>query len=373
MRTNETKPFRSWRLIALLLAALALVAVSCGNDDDDGGAPAETATEAPATAPDDDAPAATAAPAAEASGPASEPEPEPADTRGAQTTITLAVNNWNGAAANSAVAAALLESELGYEVVRIDIDENAQWPAINTGDIDASLEVWPSGHAQDVIDFIDNPEANVDNAGLLGPVGKIGWFIPTYMVDQHPELATWEGFADPELASLFATAETGDKGQFLGGDPSFVQFDEAIINNLDLPLEVVYAGSEAAILAAVDAAYSRQEPILVYLWTPHSAFNAYDLTNVLLPEYTDECGEAAANAPDQVDCDYPADHLFKIISANLSEDAPDADHFLRAMSYTSADQIAMLAAIENDGQSVDDAAADWIAANEDVWSAWLPS
>ncbi|MCY3632001.1 MAG: ABC transporter substrate-binding protein [bacterium] len=328
MRTLQTKSIRSWRLIALLLAALALIAVSCGNDD---------------------------------------------DSRGSQSTITIAVNGWNGAAANSAVAAQLLESELGYTVERVDIDENAQWPAINTGDIDVSLEIWPSGHAQDVVDFIDNPDANIDNAGLLGPVGKIGWFIPTYMVDQYPELATWEGFANPELAGMFATAETGDLGQFLGGDPSFVQFDEAIINNLGLPLQVVYAGSEAAILAAVDSAYSRQEPVLVYLWTPHSAFNNYDLTNVLLPEYTDACGEAAASNPEDVDCDYPADVLFKIINGDLAENAPDADHFLRAMNYTSADQIAMLAAIENDGLSVDEAAANWIAANENVWSAWLPS
>ena len=328
MRTENTKSTRGWRVIALLLAVLALVAVSCGNDD---------------------------------------------DSRGSQSTITIAVNGWNGAAANSAVAAQLLESELGYDVVRVDIDENAQWPAINTGDIDVSLEIWPSGHAQDVVDFIDNPDANIDNAGLLGPVGKIGWFIPTYMVDQYPELATWEGFSNPELAGMFATAETGDLGQFLGGDPSFVQFDEAIINNLGLPLQVVYAGSEAAILAAVDSAYSRQEPVLVYLWTPHSAFNNYDLTNVLLPEYTDACGEAAASAPEDVDCDYPADVLFKIINSDLAENAPDADAFLRAMNYTSADQISMLAAIENDGLSVDDAAAQWIEANESVWSAWLPS
>ena len=362
MRTYKTNTIRSWRLIALLFAVLALIAAGCGNDDDgdaDGDTSTPVATQAPAT----EAPA-TQAP---------EPEPEPVDTRGSQTTITIAVNGWNGAAANSAVAALLLESELGYDVVRVDIDENSQWPAINTGDIDVSLEIWPSGHAQDVVDFIDNTDANIDNAGLLGPVGKIGWFIPTYMVDQYPELATWEGFTDPDLAKLFATAETGDLGQFLGGDPSFVQFDEAIIDNLGMPLQVVYAGSEAAILAAVDSAYSRQEPILVYLWTPHSAFNSYDLTNVLLPEYTDECGEAAASAPDEVDCDYPADVLFKIINSNLAGNAPDADAFLRAMNYTSADQIAMLAAIEGEGQSVDDAATAWIEANESVWSAWLPS
>ncbi len=328
MRTNKTKSLRGWRVIALLLAVLALVAVSCGNDD---------------------------------------------DSRGSQSTITLAVNPWESSELNVAVAAQLLESELGYTVETVDIDENAQWASINTGDIDASLEVWPSGHAQNIADFIDNSDANVDNAGELGVVGKIGWFIPTYMVDQYPALATWEGFADPELAGLFATAETGDKGQFLGGDPSFVQFDEAIINNLGLPLQVVFAGSETAILAAIDAAYSRQDPVLVYLWTPHAIFKDYDLTNVLLPDYNAACAEVASSAPDQVDCDYPSDVLLKIISSDLAESAPDADAFLRAMNYTNADQTAMLADIANNGASVEEAAANWIAANENVWSAWLPS
>ncbi len=333
MRTYKTNHIRSWKIFAISLAVIALIAASCGDDDDGAGA---------------------------------------VDSRGSQTTITLAVSPWNASEANVAVAAQLLESEFGYEVERVEIDENAQWAAINTGDIDASLELWPSGHAANVTDYIDDPGGNVDNAGLLGPVGKIGWFIPTYMVDRHPELATWEGFADPELAGLFATAETGDKGQFLGGDPSFVQFDEAVINNLGLPLEVVYAGSEAAILAALDAAYSRQDPILVYLWTPHSAFNSYDLTNVLLPEYTDECGEAAVNSPESVDCDYPEDVLFKIVNADLAENAPDADHFLRAMNYTSAAQIQMLSDIENEGLDKDEAAANWIEANENVWRSWLP-
>ena len=350
-RTRRRQPMSSWKLLIALVAAFGLLAAACTGSDDDAAEEPVATTEAM------EEPAPTEAAADE--GP----------DLGAQTTITLASNPWNGSALNVAVAAQLLESELGYEVEIVEIDENAQWAAINTGDISASLEVWPSGHAQNVIDFIDNPDANVDNAGLLGPIGKIGWFTPTYMIERHPELATWEGFADPELAGLYATAETGDLGQFLGGDPSFVQYDEDIINNLGLPMQVVYAGSEAAILAAVDAAYSREDPILVYLWTPHSAFNSYDLTNVLLPEYSDDC-YATADAGG-VKCDYPADVLFKIIDASLAENAPAADAFLRAMNYDSADQISMLAAVEGEGMSVDDAAAQWIADNEATWSAWL--
>ncbi len=350
MKKRTTSIKRTTRLVSVA-AAVALLASACGSDDTGGSSDTEAVADTEASS-DTEAVADTEAPA----------DPAPSNDE----TITLAVNPWNGSAVNVAVAKQLLESELGYTVETVEIDENAQWAAINTGDIQASLEVWPSGHAQNVVDFIDNPDGNVVSAGLLGPVGKIGWYVPTYMVEQYPELATWEGFADPELASLFATAETGDLGQFLGGDPSFVQFDEAIIANLELPLQVVYAGSEEAILASLDAAYNREEPILVYLWTPHSALNKYDLTAVELPPYTDACAESA---PDGVDCDYPADELFKIMSADLSGDAAS---FLSAMNYETSDQVEMLAAVETDGLSVDEAAANWIEAHPDTWSAWLP-
>ena len=62
---------------------------------------------------------------------------------------------------------------------------------------------------------------SVVDLGLLGPNAKIGWYVPKFVVDEHPELATWEGFMKPELAKLFATAETGDLGQFLMGDVSW--------------------------------------------------------------------------------------------------------------------------------------------------------
>jgi glycine betaine/proline transport system substrate-binding protein len=286
-----------------------------------------------------------------------------------QITIKLAENPWSGSQVNVAVAKKLLEEELGYTVEIVTIDENAQWAALANGDIHASLEVWPSGHAESIAQYIQEQQV-VENAGTLGPVGEIGWFTPAYMIEQHPELATWEGFADPQLAQLYSTAETGDRGQFLAGDPSWVQYDEQIIRNLDLPLQVVYAGSEEAILAALDSAYSRQAPVLFYFYSPHSAFNRYELERVWLPDYSDECYAREAEAG--IDCDYPSDQLFKIVWGGLSEAAPDAYQFLQNFNYTTEDQIQMIAAVDSEGLSPEAAASAWIEANEDVWREWLP-
>jgi glycine betaine/proline transport system substrate-binding protein len=203
----------------------------------------------------------------------------------------------------------------------------------------------------------------------LGVVGKIGWYEPAYVVEQHPELATWEGFKNPDLASLFKTAETGDKGQFLAGDPSWVQYDDQIINNLGLDLQPVVAGSEQAVLAQLDSAYSRKEPVLFYFWTPHSVHAKYELTEVKLPDYSDACyGKAESGG---VDCDYPPDVLFKIFWGDLKNQAPDAYKLLKNFNYTTKDQIGMIAAVELDKKSNAEAAQAWVDGHQDAWKAWL--
>jgi len=65
------------------------------------------------------------------------------------------------------VAKILLQQKLGYTVEIVSIDENAQFPALAKGDLSASLEVWPSGHASDIKQYIDGKL--VANLGLLGP------------------------------------------------------------------------------------------------------------------------------------------------------------------------------------------------------------
>ena len=294
-----------------------------------------------------------------ACGGAATPAPKP--------TIKLAENAWTGSSVNVHVAKILLE-KLGYPVEIVTIDENAQWASLAKGDLSASLELWPSGHAENIKQYIDEQKV-VENAGPLGVVGKIGWYIPTYMVDQNPELATWEGLKQD--AAMFKTAETGDAGQFLAGDPSWVQYDGDVIKNLDLNFKVVSVGSEQAVLAAVDAAYSRNDPVLFYFWTPHSVHAKYKLTEVKLPDYSDACyAKASAGG---IDCDYPPDVLFKIVWGDLKTKAPEAYQLLKNFKYTNADQIGMIAAVEVNGKTADVAAQEWVDKNEATWKAWMPT
>jgi len=288
---------------------------------------------------------------------------------GEGTELNIAVNPWTGSAVNANIAKVLLEQQLGYTVNLVEVDEFAQFPALSSGELDATLEVWPSGHAEDYATYIDGDGSVVDG-GELGVVGNIGWFVPTYVIDEHPDVATWEGLNDN--ASLFATAETGDKGQLLDGDPSFTSYDAQIVESLGLDYEVVVAGSESALLSELDQAYQNEEPILLYWYTPHWANQVYDMTEVQLPEVTDECVDAATNNEGEgYSCDYAPDVLYKAFSADLQDKAPEAFAFLSAMSYENSAQEEVAFAIDQDGEDPEAAAQAWVDANETVWQPWV--
>ena len=284
------------------------------------------------------------------------------------TTIHLVYNAWDASQLDAVIAQIVLTEQLGVTVPPPTlIDEYKQWDPIASGDQHASFEVWPSGHADDIKSYVDT--GKVENGGPLGPVGKISWYIPTYLLTTYPELATWEAYQGAQDTTMFATPETGQKGRFLGGDPTWTQYDSDIIANLGLNLEVVMAGSEQAELAELDSVYNKRGAILMYLWSPHSALAKYDLTAVALPPYTDAC---YANAPTGVACDYPADHLFKILWPGLKTANPRVHQFLQSFTLTTADQIQMLGDVDNHGLSVQQAAQAWVDANKSTWQAWIP-
>ncbi|MDH3300818.1 MAG: hypothetical protein OES24_09955 [Acidimicrobiia bacterium] len=321
-----------FRTLAALFLGLVLVAAACGSDGDTETADGEVDADKP--------------------------------------TIGFVVNPWTASALNVEVARAIIESELGYPTEVVNIDENeAMFTGLADGTADAVLEIWPSGITESEQAFFD--DGTVENLGELGAVGRIGWFVPSYVIDENPALATWEGYNDPAVAAEFATPETGDNGRFLGTDPSYSTFDEQIIANLGLPFEVFYSGSEAATVAELDARVAAEEPVLMYWWTPTAAVSKYDLVKVELPAYNDTCGESMAAGDGGVDCDYPEDVIIKAVSGQLADKAPDVYSFLQKFTITNEDQLSMLPAVEIDGEDPEDVAAKWVADNGDTWSAWL--
>jgi glycine betaine/proline transport system substrate-binding protein len=283
-------------------------------------------------------------------------------------TVTINENAWAGSTANVYIAKAVLEENLDCEVEITKIAEIPVFQAMADGKVDAVLEDWQ--HVDEYAKFIEEAGTVVDG-GPLGVEGHIGWFIPKYLMDEHPEFETWEGLKGQE--SLFKTAESGDQGMFLGGDPSYVQKDKELIEALGLDLKHVTAGAEPAQVARWTQLYKQQKPVLFYWYTPQFYNQEYDLAEVQLPERFDGCKDDAKAGGDveQYKCAYDVTVIEKLFSKKFADSGSPAFDVLSKMELTNDDQEAVAKAIAGDKEDPEDAAKAWIAENQDKVDSWL--
>lgn len=287
--------------------------------------------------------------------------------------LRIAINPWTGYVANAHVIGQVAEQQLGCNVTYPEVKEEVGWQGMADGSIDTIVENW--GHPDLVKKYIDE-QGTVQDAGLTGGQGLIGWFVPQWMAEEYPDITNWENLN--KYADMFKTSESGDKGQLLDGDPSYVTNDEALVKNLDLDYEVVVGGSEAALLTSFRSAEENKTPLLAYFYTPQwyaevngqatpGVKDPVQIAHVKLPEYTEGCDAD----PAKVDCDYPPYALNKLISTQFAESDSPAVDLIKNFEWTNDDQNLVASWIGQDGMSPDDAAAKWIEDNQDKVDAWL--
>jgi len=281
-------------------------------------------------------------------------------------TVKIAVNPWVGSEADYAVLASVMQDKLGLTVERVDIDENLAWQGFGTGEIDVIPEVW--GHDTDRATYIDQQHVAQD-AGLMGVNGTIGWYVPGWMAEKYPDITDWHNLN--KYADLFKTSESGDKGQFLLGDPSYVSNDAAIIKNLGLNYTVVAGGSESTLIAELKQATDQKTPLLAYFYDPQWALSQpplvdHPLVKINLPTWTPACPTG-----DAWNCDYQPFPLWKAVSTTFAQSGGPAYDLVRNFTLSNLDQSTIAAYISNDNMDPLDAARKWIDANPDKVAAWL--
>lgn len=277
-------------------------------------------------------------------------------------TINLAVYPWVGAEANVAVVSYLAKNELGCDIVEKNLTEEVSWQGLSNGTVDVILENW--GHDDLKKTYIDQEKVAVE-IGVTGNKGIIGWYIPPWLAEEYPDITNWENLN--KYADKFKTSESGDKGQLLDGDPSYVTNDEALVTNLGLDFKVVYAGSEAALIEAFRAAEKNKKWMIGYFYEPQWFISEVELVHVDLPTYTPGCDTDSQT----VACDYQPYDLDKIASTTFAESDSPAVTLIKNFNWTNDDQNSVASDISVKGLSHDEAAKNWVDAHEDVWKAWL--
>ncbi|MFJ5589078.1 ABC transporter substrate-binding protein [Streptomyces noursei] len=280
--------------------------------------------------------------------------------------VTLSVQTWVGAQSNVAVAKYLLEHELGYHVDTVQVDEIPAWDALSQGRVDAILEDW--GHPDQEKRYVQDKKT-ITAGGGNGVTGHIGWWVPKYWADAHPDVTNWKNLN--KYAKQLRTSESGDKGQLMDGSPSYVTNDKALVKNLGLNYQVVFAGSEAAQITQIQQFAKQKKPFLTYWYEPQWLFNQVPMVEVKLPAYSDACAAKGAKDPQSIDCAYPTTPLQKYFNSDFAKSGSSAARFLKNFHWDKKDQNEVSELIASNGLPADEAAKKWVDEHPDVWKPWL--
>lgn len=183
--------------------------------------------------------------------------------------VTIGWIPWDEDIAATYLWQSVLEDE-GYEVELVQLDAGTVFQGMAEGDVDVFLDTWlPGTHATYWEEFGDQ----LEDIGVWYDNALLAYAVPDYVdVQSIPELS--------EKADLF-------DGKIIGIEPGAGMMGIAMetVNpgyGLD-SLELVES-STPAMLTELESAVADEEPIVVTMWQPHWAYEAYNLRNLEDPD-----------------------------------------------------------------------------------------
>ncbi len=283
--------------------------------------------------------------------------------------IKLTLHDWSGQLITTTLMGEVLE-EGGYNVEYVQADYIAQFAGLKTGDLHVAMEIWETTGREAMDEAIAT--GDVVSLGETGMQAIEEWWYPAYMELRCPGLPNWEALKD--CADAFATPETAPFGRYLGGPVTWGGFDDERVEALSLDFEVIHAGTDAALFAELEPAYQRQDPIMLWIYSPHWATSKYEGSFVQFPEYSAECysdPSVGLNPDAAYDCGKPTGPIWKVSWAGLADKWPNAAMIIENFKISNGDMGAMVADVDLNSKTVEETVAAWMAANTDTWSAWI--
>ncbi|MER5835775.1 ABC transporter permease/substrate binding protein [Streptomyces sp. NPDC002130] len=185
--------------------------------------------------------------------------------------ISIGYIPWDEGVASTFLWKEVLEQR-GYEVEAKQFDAGPLYTSLAQGDVDFQTDAWlPTTHAQ----YWKKYGKQLDDLGAWYDKTSLELTVPAYMkgIDS---LADLKGKA-PEFGGKITGIESG------AGEMALLKSKVLKEYGLDKEYEVVDS-STPAMLAELKRAYAQKKPIVTTLWSPHWAYNDYDLKKLKDPK-----------------------------------------------------------------------------------------
>lgn len=263
-------------------------------------------------------------------------------------TVRFADVGWTDITATTALTSRLLTG-LGYEPRTDVLSVPVTYASLKNKDIDVFLGNWMPTMENDLKPYREDKSVEVLGANLEG--AKYTLAVPTYAFD-----AGLKSFAD--IAKFKDKLEGKIYGIEPGNDGNRLILDMITGDKFGLKGFELVESSEQGMLAQVERATARNEPIVFLGWEPHPMNAKFKLSYL-------------SGGDDVFGPNFGGATVYTNVRAGFTTECPNAGKLIANMKFTLQLENEIMGKILFDGQEADKAAEDWLKANPAALDGWL--
>ncbi len=260
-------------------------------------------------------------------------------------TVTFSDVGWTDITATTAVTTTILEA-IGYETDVKVLSVPVTYVSMAEGDIDVFLGNWMPTMEGDIAAYREAGTVDTVRANLHGTA----YTLATNAAGAALGIAD---FAD--LAAHADALEGTIYGIEPGNDGNRIVMELIEADTYGMSALEVVESSEQGMLAQVERADSKGEPVIFLGWAPHPMNSNFDVTYLT-------GGEEWFGAEGDV---------YTNTRAGYVAECPNVGKMLENLEFSLAMENEVMGAILDGGEEADDAAHAWISANMDAVEPWL--
>ena len=292
--------------------------------------------------------------------------------------VTIADMNWNSASLMANVDKFILSNGYGCNAELVPGDTMPTGTSmIEKGEPDVAPELWSNSLKEAIDKGVAEKRLRIAGKSLTDG-GEEGFWIPQYMVDADPSLATIAGikknakmFKHPEDPSKsgFYTCPAGWNCEISAGN---------LFKALNLSsdgFELVDPGSGAGLSGAIAKAYERKQPWFGYYWAPTAVLGKYKMVKVDFGSGVNK--DEFISCTSSADCEtpkvtmYPPSLVETVTTESFAKSSPGAYAYLTKRGFKNAQMNELLAWMEDNQADGAVAAEHFLKNNESTWTPWL--
>ena len=263
-------------------------------------------------------------------------------------TITFSDVGWTDITATTAATTVVLDA-LGYDTEVKVLSVPVTYQSLANGDVDVFLGNWMPTMEADIAPYREAGTVETVRTNLEGAKYTLAANAPAAAlgIDSFDDIAGQAAALESQIYGI----EPGNDGNRLILD--MIEADAFGLGEFEL-----VESSEQGMLAQVQRAVDRDEPVIFLGWEPHPMNAAFDLT--YLEGGDDWFGPNLGGAT-----------VATNTRAGFAEECPNLGQLLENLVFSLPMENEIMGAILNDGQDPQEAATAWLQQNPEVLSTWL--